>query len=172
MRDEYIGKVVSFKIKGWKEIIQGILINFNVEWVLIKKYFDYCEDGYLFMKNEFISKYKRDEEEEIFIEKVISVKNDIIHETEQLTSININQVLSKLTEKYGLIGIKTKRDDVIWIGKYIQFKNNKIHMKLIGTKAEWLDVKKFKLNSIKSIDFCTNYNNALYQYNKYIENEN
>jgi hypothetical protein len=52
MRKYQVGKHYSFKFPKRKSEIQGIVIDYNNEWTLIKRTYDYSTDGFTVFKND------------------------------------------------------------------------------------------------------------------------
>ena len=68
-------KVETYKIKGWKEKVRGLLISENEDWILVKHIpFDYMTDGFKLYSKKYITK-RESKSKEQKIAKVLSLKN-------------------------------------------------------------------------------------------------
>jgi hypothetical protein len=168
---DLIGKLVSFKYRDRKEIITGFLLDYNNTWTLIKyNPVDYIIDGFMLLKTDKILKYKRDDYEE-FHEKVLFAKNLKPEKEDIIPITNIFETLKLITEKFGAFKIELKDDKACYIGKFEQNTKENIVIREIDTKANWVETEKYKLRSIRTIEFNIDYINSLLLYNKCIENQ-
>lgn len=63
MTDRLIGKLITLKFDYFDETIEyrGYLIDFNKDWVLLKhNRVDYVVDGYIVLRNKFVTHFKRE----------------------------------------------------------------------------------------------------------------
>lgn len=165
------GKFVSFKYRDRKDVISGILIDFNSNLTLIKQNpVDYVIDGYMLLKTNKILKYKRDDSEE-FTEKVLLVKGLMPANEAFMPLTDLREALRLISDEFGAILIKNKDDSVCYIGKLIRTTSEFVEIHEIDPKAIWVGNGKFKLKSIRTIEFDTDYINSLLLYNKVIEGE-
>ena len=72
MRKFQVGKLYSFKFPKRKSEIQGIVLDFNDEWTLLKRAYDYSTDGFTVFKNEKVE-YIQSEYEK-FAAKILKAK--------------------------------------------------------------------------------------------------
>jgi len=162
-------KLLSFKYRERKDPICGFLIDFNENWTLIKNNpVDYIIDGYSLLKTNRILKYKRDEFE-VFIEKVLIAKGLKPLAKDKIPLNDIYKTLQLVSDKYGAFKIELKDDTICYIGRLVKIGKGQIIIQEIDPKANWVEDERFKLNSIRIIDFDTDYNNSLILYNKMSE---
>jgi hypothetical protein len=163
------GKFVSFKYRERKDIISGFLIDFNDNWTLIKwNPVDYVIDGYRILKTNKILKYKREDFEE-FREKVLITKGLKPTVNERFPLTDINETLQLISDKFGAFQIEEKDETACYIGKLIKANKKEIVIQEIDPKANWVESEKYRLDSIRIIEFDTDYINSLILYNKHIE---
>ena len=168
--ENFKGKFMSFRYRDRKDIISGYLIDFNENLTLIKQNpVDYVIDGYMLLKTNKILKYKRDDFEE-FREKVLFVKGLMPANEDFIPLTDIRETLRLISDRFGAILIKNKDDSVCYIGKLIRTTTEYVEIQEIDPEAIWLGNEKFKFNSIRTIEFDTDYINSLLLYNKMIQN--
>ena len=159
-------KLISFKYRERKDPICGFLIDFNENWTLIKNNpVDYIIDGYSILKTHNILKYKRDEFE-LFREKILIAKGLKPVANDKIPINDIYQTLKLISDKYGAFKIELKDDTICYIGRLVKIGKGQIIIQEIDSKAKWVEDERYKLNSIRIIDFDTDYNNSLILYNK------
>lgn len=162
------GKLVSFKYRDRKEIFTGYLIDFNDDWTLIKyNPVDYVVDGYLLLKSDKILKYKRDEEEE-FREKVLQAKNCIPTEQDNIPITDLAETLKIISDRFGAFKIEEKEDTECFIGRFVKMTKHDLYIQELDPHGKWVEINKYKLQSIRPIEFDSDYINSLISYNKII----
>ncbi|PKP21032.1 MAG: hypothetical protein CVU02_02235 [Bacteroidetes bacterium HGW-Bacteroidetes-19] len=160
------GKFISFKYRDRKEIFSGYLIDFNDDWTLIKyNPVDYVVDGYLLLKSDKILKYKRDDEE-IFKEKVLTAKNIIPTDHDIFPITDLADTLQLISERFGAFKIENKDDTACFIGRFVKMTKDHLYIQEIDPHAKWGKTEKYKLQSIRTIEFDSDYINSLIIYNK------
>ncbi|MBN1185577.1 MAG: hypothetical protein JXB49_25045 [Bacteroidales bacterium] len=165
------GKFVSFKYRDRKDIISGYLINFNNDWTLIKyNPVDYVIDGYLILKTDKILKYKRDDYEK-FREKVLKAKNLVPTDKDIFPITDLSETLQLVSDRFGAFKIEKKDDTVCFIGRLVKITKEDLIILEIDAKAKWGETEKYKLKSIRTIEFDSDYVNSLILYSKTIDNE-
>jgi hypothetical protein len=163
------GRFISIKYRDRKEIFSGYLIDYNDEWTLIKyNPVDYVVDGYLLLKSDKILKYKI-EEEELFKENVLKAKN-IIPTVEDIFPISdLGETLKLISDRFGAFKIEEKDENACYIGRFVRMTKNDLYMQEIDPHAKWGEIGKYKLQSIRTIEFGSDYINSLIVYNKEME---
>jgi len=165
------GKFVSFKYRDRKAFISGYLIDFNNDWTLIKyNPVDYVIDGYLILKTDKILKYKRDDDEK-FREKVLKAKNLIPTDKDIFPITDLSETLQLISDRFGAFKIEKKDDTVCFIGRLVKITKENLIIQEIDAKAKWVETEKYKLKSIRTIEFDSDYVNSLILYSKTIDNE-
>ena len=168
---ELKGKLISIKYRDRKDLISGFLIDFNDNWTLIKHNpVDYVIDGYMLLKTNKILKHKRDDFEE-FREKVLILKKLQPTEEDIFPLTDINETLQLVSERFGAFQIENKDDTVCYVGKLVKTTKEYIVINEIDPKARWVETEKYKLKSIRTIEFDTDYVNSLILYSKLIDSE-
>lgn len=169
MKKSLLGKFISLKYRDRKEIISGFLIDFNLDWTLIKyNVVDYVIDGYMLLKTQNILKYKRDDDDK-FKEKVLFSKGIKITVKDKYPINNIIETLQLISKIFGAFQIGLKDDTVCFIGRLVQANIKKIIIREIDPKAKWIENEEYKMSSIRTIEFNNDYVNSLIRYNKLIE---
>jgi hypothetical protein len=165
------GKFVSFKYRDRKDIISGYLIDYNNDWTLIKcNPVDYIIDGYLILKTKKILKYRRDDYEK-FREKVLIAKRIIPSDNDIFPITDISETLQLISKRFGAFKIEKKDETVCFVGRFLKMTKENLIIQGIDKYAKWLESEKYKLKSIRTIEFDSDYINSLITYNKTINNE-
>lgn len=163
---DLIGKFVSFKYQDRKNIISGYLIDFNNDWTLIKyNPVDYIIDGYLILKTKKIVKFQREDNEK-FVEKVLIAKNLKPTERDFFPISNLSETLQLISDRFGAFKIQKKDNTVCYIGRFVRMTKKNIIIQEIDPKAKWVENGKYKIKSIRTIQFNSDYINSLIIYNK------
>ncbi len=125
-------KLVELKIRRFKELITGILLDSGKQWSLIRlNVVDYILDGFQFTNKKYVV-YENDIKECTMLHKILSLKN----RKEEIPFLDNNNILDKNDSLYSylkrddiLVAICLHREDVLYIGK----------IKDVGTKSFVLD---------------------------------
>jgi hypothetical protein len=159
-------KLISFKYLDRKNPITGFLIDYNQDWTLIKyNPVDYIIDGYMILRSNLIKEYKRDDSE-VFTEKVLLTKGYKPNRKDKIPLTDIGQTLKMISNKFGAFEIEKKDETVCFIGRFINITNYHVVIQEIDEKANWVELEKYRLSSIRIIQFDTDYNNTLILYNR------
>ncbi len=152
-------KVETFKIKGWKEKVTGILISENENWILVNHIpVDYALDGFKLYRKKFIKKRISGASEKK-VERVLNLKNK---KTPELKDFKFNDVLNTLkwSEKtYGLFEFQDKKETELFYGKINRAENDNLIIDMIKSNGQIENDYdfEFSLNKIRSITFETDY---------------
>lgn len=158
---KYTGKLVTVKYTDRPTPISGFVLDYNKDWILLKyNETDYVMDGYKIIRHKNIESFTRGTYEK-FKEKVIKLKKQHIVDFELFELANLNTILSYLTDVYGVFQFELKNESICWLGKLSSLKKNKVIIDYLNPKGIWSEQKQFKLASIRTIDFDTDYINSL-----------
>ncbi|MDR0825280.1 MAG: hypothetical protein LBN74_09315 [Prevotella sp.] len=157
-------------LKGRKDTLQGILIYAGIEWVLLKYVpVDYVLDGYLIIRNRYIKKIERGEDE-IFNETVIHLKWTVEKFEGEFPNLNgYLDILYYLMQKQTVIQFDFHDDSISYIGKIKKIHTKTMRIESMNPKGEWDGESSYLLERVRTIQFDNDYINSLIAYNKYIE---
>lgn len=159
MRKSQIGKLYSFKFPKRKSAIQGIILDYNDEWTLIKRIYDYSADGFTIFKNEKVETIQGEGEK--FTAKVLKLKSYSVLKEPKVPIDKLENILSHLDKKYGLIQLDTIDDEAFDVVKYLGFENNLFLFDELTTRAKWRYKLELPAKKIKYISFDNDYLNSL-----------
>jgi hypothetical protein len=157
--------IISFKIKGRSEISTGFVLDFNSEVIHLKSNpVDYIIDGYKILNREFIEAYKIDDDEE-FKTNAFRLKKIFPKASEKIKLIPFDKLLFYLN-KFEVFQFDQKDDSICFIGKVQKIKNKTMTFKLLDARAKWSDSSNFRYDTIRTIEYGTDYINTLLLINK------
>ena len=164
MTKKYLGKVVSFKFEYSHSIesFTGYLLAYNKEWVLLKhNTVDFIVDGYILLKNDHITHYKRDSKEK-FIQKILDLKGYKPNSKEIIPLTDIGTTLAHLTKKYSVFQFDMKTNKKCWLGNLKKITGSNIKINYLMPNGRWSStMPPFKLGNIRTVQFDTDYINSL-----------
>jgi outer membrane protein assembly factor BamB len=159
MRKSQVGKHYSFKFPKRKSQIQGIVIDYNDEWTLIKRTYDYSTDGFTAFKNDKVEATHGEYEK--FAAKILKVKNYSPSKEPKIPIVSLEGLLSYIDKKYHLIQLNTNDGEAFDVVKYLRFENNLYHFDELTTRAKWRYKLDLQAKQIKYISFGSDYLNSL-----------
>ena len=157
---KYIGKLVRLNFTDI-DPINGILIDFNEDWILIQSNpVDYIIDGYFVIskKNLKTVEYSKNEK---WKEKVIILKNIRVPIKAKISLDNIEIIFKTLNKRYGVFTIFKKENNVCWLGGLRSIDDKFLTINDLNPKGQWKGEVKFKINKIRVIEYDTDYINSL-----------
>ena len=159
MKKSQIGKFYQFKFPGRKEEVYGIVINFNSEWTLIKRAYDYSTDGFFLFKNDKVEVLKGEHEK--FADKVFKLMKYSTLKESKIPMDSLDTILTYISKRYKLIGIDTKDGRGFDVVKYIGLKDGLYHCHELTRMAKWRYKLQLPEKEIRYIGFDSDYLNAL-----------
>ncbi|MDD3037134.1 hypothetical protein [Bacteroides sp.] len=165
------GKFYSFKMKGWKEPICGVIERIGSEWILIKHIVvDYVFDGYSLIQRKYIKDIIRNNNN-IFTEKVLIAKGVMDINVPYDISLNTQTTPFEWLQEHDITAeFYTKDRYICYIGKVIKITKKYFHYTSIDTKGCWdNDIYECTFANIRAISIDTDYTNSLLIYNEKFE---
>ncbi len=152
-------KVESYKIKGWKESLTGVLMAENKNWILINEVpLDYQADGFSILNKEFIDDRVRGKQENQ-IETVLKLKEHKAKIAKKFKFGSVNKMTKWIEDHYGLIQFQDENEDSLEIGIIDRIKKNNLSLLFLKTNGKF--VKKYtyeyEVDKIRRITFDTDY---------------
>lgn len=152
-------KVEDYKLKGWQDSEQGLLLAENEEWVLVKHIpIDYTLDGYRLYKKEFIHQRMRTKMEEQ-VEKVLKLKKVGTELPEGFKFSNTMGILDWVESNYGIFEFQDEDESELFYGKKNKVEGKSLTIDMVKSNGEVeanFDYV-FDLSKIRVITFETDY---------------
>lgn len=160
-KKRYVGRLVSVKFIDRKRPIEGLVVDYNDDWTLMKyNPVDYVIDGRVIFRHKNIKGYRVSAEEK-FREKVILLKGIAVKKTDLVSLADLESILRYLTDKYGLFQLYTKSETVCYVGRLKSIDEKQLVIAYITPKGKWDGTMTFKPSDIRVIEFDTDYLNSL-----------
>ncbi|NDV97296.1 hypothetical protein D0T84_20670 [Dysgonomonas sp. 521] len=161
--DDY--KVFSIGIKNWEDSLCGIKISESDEWILIENLIDYSIDGLGIINKKYIKFIDRTERE-ILTEDVLKA-NHRLKKREISIPLESNSMIEYLYKNKVIFQISLKDNSYVFIGMIEKILKKSFYIKRINAKGIWMDSSMlFRIEHIRSLEFNTDYIDALLVYNK------
>jgi hypothetical protein len=154
-----IGKFYTFEFPKRKKAIEGILLDFNKDWTLIARIYDYTFDGFTIFDNTKVQ--PQDGEYEQFATKICKAKQYMQIEKPQISIDNLDGIFTDLAKTYQLFGIDSIDGEACDVVKYMGREKEVFIFKELTTRAKWRFELKLKEKELKYFDFDTSYLNSL-----------
>ncbi|OJW82091.1 MAG: hypothetical protein BGO69_15960 [Bacteroidetes bacterium 46-16] len=160
-KKRHIGHFLSFKFTDRKEIIEGIVIDHNKDWTLLKYCpVDYVVDGFVIFRNKNIEGYRRANEER-FKEKIMKLKGAMPVEDDIVPLYNIETILQYLNEKHKVFYIELTSERAMYPGRLRTIDTQKLVLDFLDTDGKWRGKVTFKPGNVRIIYFDNDYLNSL-----------
>lgn len=161
-------KVYKMKMQNWQEQFKCVVLVEGAEWTLVHNLFDYSIDGYAILQNKFI-KNRLHSEKEDFSEKVLMANNKLV-DCNLHIPLTTNKLFEYLKENKIVFQISFKDDSYVYIGKIEKLLQHSFHFKTMSTLGIWdKTIELIRFNSVRIIEFNTDYINSLVTYNQTME---
>lgn len=156
-KKKYIGQLLSIRFTDRKEVISGIVIDYNDDWMLMKNNrVDYVIDGFVIIRQKNIKEFVRDAEVK-WHEKVIKLKGISSDETEIIPLHDLKTILEYLNANAGLFLIFTKSESACYVGRFNSLDSRELTIDSFDTKGKWDGQMSFRPGDIRVIEFDTDY---------------
>ena len=158
---KHIGQLISVKFTDRQETTNGLVIDYNHDWTLMKyNPVDYVVDGYIIFRHKNIKGYRRDKEEK-FKEKVLLLKGQQPKAKEKIPLTDLKTILTFLTKKFGAFQFQTDSEDTCYLGRLVSADNTELIIDFLNTEGKWSRQRTFNPADIRTIEFNTDYINSL-----------
>lgn len=154
------GGFYSIKFHGRNDFFSGIVLDYNNEWVLIRRCFDYRLDGYTVVRRSKIHSVIYDEFEKRAM-LILKKKNYHYSKDERVNIKDIDTLIKVVANKYKLLQIDTNDGKAFDVVKFQKMVNGLYFFKELTVNCKWrynLTLSESKLNFIS---FDTDYLNSL-----------
>ena len=157
-------KLIEIKIRRYKELVKGILLGSGTKWSLIRlNVVDYVLDGYQFTAKKYVV-CENEIKENTMLHRILSIKNkteDIL----PLINTNIlddNELLySFLKRKELLVAIGLHSEDVLYVGKIKDIRQNSFVFDSYDTELQKSGVMNIEYTKVRYIQMHTDYLDSL-----------
>ncbi|MBO4596485.1 MAG: hypothetical protein J5676_01210 [Bacteroidaceae bacterium] len=157
-------KLVEIKVRRFKELITGILLENGTRWSFIRlNVVDYVLDGFQITNKRYISDIY-DIKEDTLQYKILSIKNrtkDILPKLYPDTLDDDNLLCSFLKEKNLLIAVCLHREDVLYVGKVKEVNSNFFTLDSYDTELRKSGIIKIEYSKVRYIQMHTDYLDSL-----------
>ncbi|MFL5741492.1 MAG: hypothetical protein ACJ75B_14805 [Flavisolibacter sp.] len=136
-----------------------IVLDYNDEWTLIKRTYDYITDGFTIFKNDKVEVIYGEYEK--FAAKILKLKSYSPTKEPKIPIDNLESILSYTDKKYRIIQLDTNDGEAFDVVKYLGFRNDLYLFDELTTRAKWRYKLKLPAKEIKYIGFDNNYLNSL-----------
>lgn len=167
VENEKIGKLCSFEIKGWKDTITGIVCAVTSEWVLIKQIIgDFKFDGFALIRSRYIDLWNRDKGIP-FRQEVLNALGIMNIPVPNIPLDDLNAPLLWFLQQNDTLAFTFAKEYAFYVGDLVGIKKNNINYHALNPKGEWLaDISHSSINSIRLIEWKTDYIQSLLKYSK------
>lgn len=122
MSNILLGKLYSFAFPERSDAIQGIVLDHNQEWTLLRRVFDYSVDGFTLFRNKEV--VVRRAEYEKFAERILSLKYHSLQKTSKIPKGSLHEILTYLERKYRLIQLDMPDGKAFDVVRYLCYDSN------------------------------------------------
>ncbi len=168
-----IGRVLTFKHSDRRQTYTGIVLGTSDEWTLIRREFDYAEDGYHLLRHKNLTTERG--EKERFTEQVLACQWPKGKSVKDMPLSDLGKILAYLTERYGVFSLEERREDMCWLGRLASVDQRILAIHDLDTRGRWNSpgsdvpevrrgtkgLRYFQPWAIRIIAFDTPYINAL-----------
>ncbi len=159
-------EVVKIKISRRPDLITGIYLKEENDWLLIKENpVDYVLDGNNLINKKFIKSISNPYKDEDFEYKVLKDKFDI-NDTNPFSGINLNtkDLFSFLVESQKLIGLEFESSDYSFVGRINKLNEKSFILDKFGIRGKFLGQYNISYSTIRRIIVDTDYLNSIDNY--------
>lgn len=154
-----IGRFFTFKFKGRKDNISGVVLAYNQSMTLIRRCHDYMLDGYTIFKNEKVEHYYGEYEKRAA--KILKLKKYSINKEPIIPIDKLETIFNYITEKYKLIQLDTRKGDASDVVSYLNKDGNLYVFDELMTNAKWRYKLRLPEKECRFISFDNDYLNSL-----------
>ena len=148
-----------------KSSLFGFVLACNDDFSLVQE-FDrdsFVLDGYCVFRNKSVKKYSVYDDENYFLNEVISLKKIEPKPVENISIVNWAEVLKSVGENFSLIMIEREKIDneACNIGKLKKIKKRSFVLEEIDSCAEWSGAYEYEFKDLTKVGFDGLYENTL-----------
>ena len=157
-------KIIEIKVRRFKELVTGILIDSGKKWSLIRlNAVDYVLDGYQFTNKRFIVR-ESEIKESSMLHKILYIKNKV----EGIPNIKMSNILddnkllfSFLNNNKLLVAICLHREDILYVGKIKDVGQKSFVFDTYDTELQKSGIMNIEFTKVRYIQMHTDYLDSL-----------
>ena len=157
-------KLISIKIRRFKELATGILIGSGTMWSLIRlNVVDYVLDGFQLINKEYVA-YESKIEESTMQYRILSKKNraEDIPLIKDTSILDDNQLLfSYLKRNRLLVAVCLHREDILYVGKIKDVGQKSFILDLYDIELQKCGIKNIEFTKVRYLQIHTDYLDSL-----------
>ena len=165
-------KLVELKIRRFKELITGILLDSGKQWALIRlNVVDYVLDGFQFTNKKYIV-YENDIKECTMLHRILSLKS----RKDEIPFLDNHNILDKNDSLYSylkrneiLVAICLHREDILYVGKIKDVSTKSFVLDSYDTELRKSGLMNIEFTKVRYVQIHTDYLDSL---SLLIENQN
>lgn len=152
-------KVETFKIKGWKTPVTGVVMMENKDWILINDVLlEYQADGYSLLAKKYVKdRYSTKLENQIAL--VLELKGHKAKISKKFELGELGDMLEWIQDRYGLIQLQDKLEQSLEIGFVEEIDKKKLGLVFMKPNGKFKEkyLYEYKIKGIRKITFDTDY---------------
>ncbi len=137
--NDQIGQFLTFTFKGNNLAVSGVVEAFNKDWILVRYYFDYRQDGYSLFRNKNV-KYVHGSYE-VTATKILKIKEVNCNKLVKLKIGALGNMLKNITRSFCLMQLYDKRGLTSRMTSYVR-------KEAVGYRFEEYDANANKMDHI------------------------
>ena len=157
-------KLITLKIRRFKELITGILIGSGTMWSLIRlNVVDYVLDGFQLTNKKYVA-YERQIKESTMLYRILSIKNraEDIPLIRDANILDDNQLLfSYLKRNKLLVAVCLHREDILYVGKIKNVGHKSFNIDLYDIELQKCGNKNIEFAKVRYLQIHTDYLDSL-----------
>lgn len=154
-------KVETYKIKGWRNEVSGLLIDENEEWILVHHIpVDSKIDGFKIYAKKFVEQ-RISSDKEKGVENALKEKQFAATKPTGFEFGSVVKILGWIEDKFGLFGFQDNIENEMFYGQLVSVIDNLFKIEQVAGNGKTDDDYEFDLNEIRSISFMTEYFESL-----------
>ena len=157
-------KLIKIKIRNFKEIVTGILLDSGAQWSLIRlNVVDYVLDGFQFTNKKYVT-YENVINEDTMLYRILSIKNGIenipLLESPKILDDN-NLLFTHFKRNEVMLAVCLHREDTFYVGKITDVGPQSFALDSYDTELRKSGIMNIEYNKIRYIQVHTDYLDSL-----------
>ena len=157
-------KLIEFKIRGFKELVKGILVDSGTQWSLIRlNVVDYVLDGFQFTNNKYVVS-EHEKTECSMLHRILFIKNkaESIPYLKDSNILDENSLLySYLKSNKVLVAVCLHREDILYVGKIKDVRPKSFVFDTYDTELQKSGIMNIEFTKVRYIQMHTDYLDSL-----------
>lgn len=157
-------KFLSIKISRWEEILYGIFLREDKNWLVIKKNpGDYLLDGVSFINKSYIKKINEPFDKTAFRYKVFMNKFQNYNDNtfDDLDIRSMDSIFKNIYNKEEIIELGLENSDYVLIGFICKMNEKSFALEMYSTSGNFLKIITIKYSNVRTLTLNTDYLNSI-----------